>query len=127
MKRMNSKVKAQWLAALRSGEYEQGGGALRQGNSFCCLGVLCDLAAKQGVGNWIPSPDVHGFLTPGDGRASGALPPAVVQWAGLRSNVAHIPGGVRYAIGTRESSTLVLLNDNGYTFAQIADIIEEHF
>lgn len=33
--------KEQWIKALRSGEYEQGKGQLKDGaNKFCCLGVL---------------------------------------------------------------------------------------
>ena len=37
-----------WLAALRSGEYKQGTQILKSiENKFCCLGVLCDLVAKE--------------------------------------------------------------------------------
>jgi hypothetical protein len=43
LNKMNPEVKARWVAALRSGEYKQGKGALRLNNKFCCLGVLCDL------------------------------------------------------------------------------------
>lgn len=47
---MNAELKAKWLAALRSGEYVQGEGRLRgEGNSYCCLGVLCDIS---GLGDW---------------------------------------------------------------------------
>lgn len=39
-----------WLLALESGDYKQGTGYLRtKNNEFCCLGVLCDLAAKEGI------------------------------------------------------------------------------
>ena len=38
-----------WLAALRSGEYEQATGELRDAVGFCCLGVACDIS---GVGKW---------------------------------------------------------------------------
>lgn len=44
---MNPEVKALWLNALRSGEYQQGTGKLKQtyggDQRYCCLGVLCDL------------------------------------------------------------------------------------
>lgn len=37
-------VKAKWLAALRSGKYDQGYRALRPTpDTFCFLGVLCDV------------------------------------------------------------------------------------
>lgn len=32
-----------WLAALESGDYEQGKAGLRYKDKFCCLGVACDL------------------------------------------------------------------------------------
>lgn len=38
---MDKELKQQWIAALRSGVYEQGRGQLRtDGCKFCCLGVL---------------------------------------------------------------------------------------
>ena len=37
-----------WVAALRSGEYEQGKDLLRAGNNtYCCLGVLVDVLVIQ--------------------------------------------------------------------------------
>lgn len=44
---MHPQIKQQWVEALRSGEYVQGSGALRDArNRFCVNGVLCDLHAK---------------------------------------------------------------------------------
>ena len=40
---MNAEIKARWIAALRSGKYQQGHGYLRIKDRFCCLGVLCDV------------------------------------------------------------------------------------
>jgi hypothetical protein len=41
---MNADYKSQWIAALRSGKYKQGKHHLRpSSNTFCSLGVLCDL------------------------------------------------------------------------------------
>jgi len=40
---MKAEFKSKWLDALRSGQYRQGQGKLRnEGNEFCCLGVLLD-------------------------------------------------------------------------------------
>lgn len=39
-------VKEAIVAALRSDRYMQGGGALRKGDKFCCLGVMCDMAKE---------------------------------------------------------------------------------
>lgn len=42
---MNAELKTKWLEALRSGQYAQGQGALRdQHDNYCCLGVLCGLS-----------------------------------------------------------------------------------
>ena len=38
----------EWVDALRSGKYDQGHGQLREQNSFCCLGVLCDIYSEDG-------------------------------------------------------------------------------
>lgn len=40
---MDQAIKAKWIAALRSGQYEQGQSFLRNGDKYCCLGVLCDI------------------------------------------------------------------------------------
>lgn len=54
--KLKPEVKAEWLAALRSGEYKQCSGALKKisntETTHCCLGVLCDLHAKKGLGDW---------------------------------------------------------------------------
>lgn len=36
-------LKVKWIDALLSGEFAQGTGRLRRGDSFCCLGVLCEI------------------------------------------------------------------------------------
>lgn len=52
---MDQRIKQLWLVALRSGKYEQGKRFLRAGEQYCCLGVLCDLAATEKVDTWKPS------------------------------------------------------------------------
>jgi hypothetical protein len=45
-----------WIDALESGDYQQGRGALKDGATYCALGVLADVASKRqvgGVGHWI--------------------------------------------------------------------------
>lgn len=41
---LSPELKAKWIAALRSGEYEQGIGRLYFEGAYCCLGVLGELA-----------------------------------------------------------------------------------
>lgn len=141
---MNADVKAKWLAALRSGEYEQAQGYLgrtvtnengEQVMGYCCLGVLCQVAVAEGV---ILPPETIGDER-GDMLAYGSdevdLPVAVQQWAGLDNADPGVrtPEGARDAhfyVGSEQPNrtTLASLNDaDGFTFAQIADVIEEQF
>lgn len=123
---MNPDIKSQWLTALRSGEYGQGRGVLRdEFDNFCCLGVLCDLASQDGVGEWeiIPGRNYNRFV--GKGRqASVSFPPGwVLEWAGI-DNDGYI--GQFFPVDGEEAS-LVDLNDDGMSFTQIADVIERFF
>jgi hypothetical protein len=77
---MDAGIRAQWTAALRSGEYPQGKHSLRSSLGYCCMGVLCDLAVKAGV-NVSAIPDAVGRWRY-DGE-QGVLPLSVQQWAGL--------------------------------------------
>lgn len=121
---MNREIRDQWTAALRSGEYRQGTGVLhRKGqdfDTFCCLGVLCDVAAKAGV--------IEATLHEYDGlsepvyyydRHEAFLPKKVMEWAGITENSPH---------AVTEDHTLVYLNDErALSFSEIADVIEANF
>lgn len=115
---MNQDVKGAWLAALRSGEYQQGRGQLRdQSGRMCCLGVLCDLHHKAGLGAW----HSDGWY----GNACDLPPDFVVEWADLPDDNPEIGD---------TSRTLAIYNDGEigesylrpHTFAEIADLIEAH-
>lgn len=119
---MDATVKAQWLAALRSGEYRQGVGALNKDGKFCCLGVLCDLAAKAGVVETEIDPD--GYTRYDD--FTGSLPPAVKFWSGVKGDFGHLPE--RIIVNEADCRQLSDLNDSAEaSFTQIADIIEQRF
>jgi hypothetical protein len=106
---MNDNAKA-WVAALRSGEYEQTFGVLGNGSAHCCLGVACELAVKAGL---ITSElDETGGCMIYKGR-SGSLPQEVRSMFGIKGEM-----------GSYAGSTLARQNDSGKTFAEIADIIE---
>jgi len=126
---MNQEIKAQWLTALRSGDYEQGYGHLNVKSlggvpHFCCLGVLCDLAVKAGV---VESYEEGAWTLYGESGEGGGLPPEVQKWAGLKVD-GQLPvaaPAMTHEMG--ETSSLVYFNDaENYTFTQIADLIEEH-
>lgn len=121
---MNPVVKAKWLEALRGGEYRQTDGVLRSSSDgYCCLGVLSQLAADEGV---IPQPAqppygayrysaFEGNVINGNNMY---LIPKVMEWAGLDSNSGSITTDDSYV-------SLSSLNDGGTPFTEIADIIEK--
>jgi hypothetical protein len=111
---MNQQVKEKWLSALRSGDYQQTKSCLHKGDRFCCLGVLCDLYGKEHNVEW-KLVDAGIYYEFQDKKA--ILPLSVRKWADIVSTDPYI---------NSRSSTLGKLNDNGSTFIEIADLIEEH-
>lgn len=118
---MNKDVKAQWVAALRSGKYGQARETLRDGNSFCCLGVLCDLSEG---GRWQGIDDLV-YSDPTGRNGIKYLTADVVEWSGIGSREPRVPIDCRDNADELDVG-LDNLNDSGFTFAQIADVIE-HF
>jgi hypothetical protein len=122
---VNPEIREQWTTALRSGDYKQGKTALHikadadreEPERFCCLGVLCDLAYKAGA---VERNDLHGEYAYGARRGLNAayLPREVIAWAGMPDGRGTRPTG---------GAALFILNDEGSTFAEIADIIEAEF
>jgi hypothetical protein len=101
------------VEALRSGEYKQGEGYLHRGDRFCCLGVACVLALRDGVA--METAEQAGIVL--FGGSDGVAPSAVMAWLGLQNERGAHEGSV-------ERVTLTSLNDIGYSFAEIADLIE---
>lgn len=127
---MDQKIHGQWIAALESGQYQQGKRVLRTSDdTYCCLGVLCDLAVKADLakwenisGDWVIMPKNETFETAyGADTATGLLPRFVREWAKLDTENPFVE--------TSTSSGRVCLsqlNDTyDYSFAQIADAIKE--
>jgi hypothetical protein len=94
---MTQAQKEQWLAALRSGRHKQCIGAMRRGDSYCCLGVFCNVVLDRAscadgwLGEWNDA-------TTWDPKDTGSL-----------DSVQKI---------------LAAMNDNGKSFEEIADFIE---
>ena len=114
---MKKGIKKKWLAALRSGEFTQGMEALRIGEKghyeYCCLGVLCELHRKEHSRSWR-------FNDDGEAEYLGdpiALPKQVIEWSGLKEPDPIVPG---------TKQRLSALNDNGMSFTEIANLIEEN-
>lgn len=103
---MNPGIKASWLEALRSGRYQQGQGQLRWENSFCCLGVLCDIVDPD---LWIQCGPSFSYLTQTD---TDFLPEAVMTEADL-------PRLIMLDLSRMNDSDI-----DRRSFAEIADWIE---
>jgi hypothetical protein len=110
---MNPQIKQKWVSALRSGEYQQTQRRLHDENGFCCLGVLCDLYGKENNKEWQHNEVVGYFYE----NHSFSLPSSVVKWAGVEDSNPFVNGGI---------DTLGGLNDKGFTFNEIAYVIEEN-
>lgn len=130
---MREEIKAEWVAALRSGEYKQGQGVLRSRNDeFCCLGVLCDLAVKDGLAVDVRKDDECWWYYDDQ---TGVLPFSVAEWAGLNDPDQDYENPMVPAGEAGDLVGLAGLNDGHFhlegdrepwTFQQIADVIEEH-
>jgi hypothetical protein len=126
---MIPEIKAQWTAALRSGEYQQGKQALKTADgTYCCLGVLCELAVKAGVIE--PAKQFKADYAFEYNSAVSFPPAEVCEWAGLEeanpdagghSLSAHNDGIEGCTCSECDDPTVA-----GKSFAEIADLIEAY-
>lgn len=113
--------------ALRSGEYQQGKGRLRDGNKFCCLGVACDVFKREtSIGGWdeLEGCGCHFSIKSDDGltiqSSMNYLIDSIVNWFGFPDSNPVIKGET-----TTNASTL---NDQyGHDFNAIAGAFERTF
>jgi len=108
---MNKEIKTKWVAALRSGKYEQTTGQLKNSEGFCCLGVLCEISKTETGFGISENCDENG----GDEDICFTIQ----QWAEL-----PLDSGAVVNIKDK-SRSLISHNDDGITFLEIADAIEE--
>ncbi len=106
--KLNPYVKRQWVAALRSGDYEQTDGFLySEGEGFCCMGVLC-----HARGHSLSALDKVGMP---EGVGS--------DMTGFFDKIARTDSSQKTTLGDMFAD----FNDSeGYSFAQIATFIEEN-
>jgi hypothetical protein len=138
---MDATVKAKWVEALRKGEVNdqkvvQTTQVLRYDDredgtiGLCCLGVLCELAIAEGVPGLKREISKAGATTwyvwadefdEGDDNwveyPSEDLPTPVKEWAGLDRKNPHI--------GFKNYRASIWNDEEGATFAEIADMVEE--
>jgi len=158
---MKQAVMKRWVDALRSKKYKQTREQLREldakgkpTNGFCCLGVLCDLFAKEhpdakwldrektevamkgrstgcafSVQTEIVDSNKHEFVS------VGMLPKPVRLWAGIKNTCGEFTltdnvrkRDFRDSPEARFADSLSELNDAaGFNFAEIAAFVEKHW
>lgn len=129
---MKKEVLSKWIEALRSGDYTRGEGYLCRTDDdgdelHCCLGVLCELAIKDGVKITKAYRDEDETIVSFNDYQD-FLPEEVATWAGLphkNPSVEHLSGGDFEDFELTEP--LSDLNDQGYSFQQIAEILETNW
>lgn len=134
--KLNPERKAQWVAALRSGEYVQGNEWLQRDGRMCCLGVACDLHSKtQSDLKWSNSPISNASTYAGQ---SAYPPEEVMSWLGIdladlrTQDTAQRDLQSKLDIPIMHSGLVhhifAQLNDGkNWSFDQIADFIETNF
>lgn len=121
---MKKEIADAWVKELRSGNYKQATGVLKScGDGFCCLGVLSDMYVKTfpEIATW----DDGDFTILGTDQYENLnLPEAVMKWSGVRNYAGRVGNLI-----DDEGYEVILanLNDDGSTFDEIADVIEEHW
>jgi hypothetical protein len=122
---MKPEIKQAWLTALRSGEYQQGMHQLRNvNNTYCCYGVLCDLyhKAHPQTSRWMNVDWAFVVDTPSYLEMGTTMPPQTVYlWSGLVTDFMD-----SFMIH-KKVGPLSHMNDNGKSFEEIAQHIEETY
>jgi hypothetical protein len=130
---MKKEIAKLWTKALRSNKYKQGKFTLRNhDNSFCCLGVLCDLYNKEQKKKKKKLLDVVKITCQIEGKcykydnATSYLPTIVKKWAGMKTTKGEFIKNDDY-----EFYNLAAFNDGDYngkakSFKQIAKIIDDN-
>lgn len=109
---MGPRTKERWIQALRSSDYRQGTGHLYNGQTYCCLGVLCDVLGYKKVAS-----AAWPFVTPKKEKvvnSVGGLSPE----GDVDDGIAGLPYSVR--------SVLAEWNDNGVSFEELAEWLDKH-
>lgn len=102
---MNKTLLKPWIEALESGEYKQGVGLLECDGHFCCLGVLCVVAEKQGM-----------RVKRREGELSGI---------NLSCDQPFIKNAIDLNVG--DEGNLMHMNDHGKSFTEIAAYLRENY
>lgn len=129
---MNEQVKQQWIGDLLDNPNSQGRGLLRSTDTtFCCLGRLCHLHPEN---NWRFVPSENEYVWEGE---NAWIPDKVREWAGLASSCPKLTIPMNdplfdrlKVLGEGDDKhtvvSLIAINDNGFTFEEIAHLIDKY-
>jgi hypothetical protein len=103
-------TQAEWLEALRSGNYEQAANVMydQSSDGFCCLGVAAHLAGvplDEYPCTWIETSNLSRLV---------------------ESEILQDPIGNMIGMSRHQQGELAGLNDRGVPFADIADYVEKN-
>lgn len=111
---------AMWVAALRSGLYQQGKKYLNSHNKYCCLGVLCEIVPGVAKKQDEYCPALYRY---GEKECSDSLPNELKEQLNFKNAYGLFEGVEEF----RYSTALAAANDRGATFDEIADFIEKNW
>ena len=135
---MNNELLQIWVDALRSGQFKQGTGTLRNSDDeYCCLGVLCQLSE---LGTWKArdTGSLEYIINNQQNTSTSYLPKEVATLLNLPEEFiyAYADSAVDIQLPSelltlkdagRDFEKLSDLNDTGITFPIIASLIENAF
>jgi hypothetical protein len=131
---VRSELRQRWIAALKSGKYTQGRDHLRNdNNTHCCLGVLCDIT--EGI-QWQRGTIFYEAHYDNE-KNNNYLPTKLARELGISNSgvfsitlelvkAAYLYGKEKldHRLLARETDSLASLNDDHYTFDDIALVIQ---
>jgi hypothetical protein len=118
-------LRKKWIAALRSGRYEQGQVYLKSKIGYCCLGVAAEVVGEE-FQQMSFEPE-EWYLIDDDGLAEySLLPYRVTKAYGLRGSIGNFLESVDLGRSDSITDSLADMNDRGFTFSEIANFIEQH-
>lgn len=120
---MKPEIKSRWIQALRSGKYLKTSGQCRYGGRYCVTGVLYALAEEDGIGKYLED---NYFLTNDGNEANTELNKSIIDWAGIKKEIGDTHNSLKVATKEKIKFKLWYLNDNGWNFDRLANLIEKN-
>lgn len=131
--KLKPEVKQKWLQALRNGSYRQGQHVLRTPHDeYCCLGVLCDLVQPEqwrdiGETFWWDDNSNQKIRSVGYSHGEFLSRDVAFPAMDLLDSLIDDLSPLERVSFIDQCRNLAWMNDDGKSFAEIADYIEANF